>query len=145
MKSKESLRDIAVKLAGSDELVDKMLAETNEIIREFEKDQSELVKKYILKIKDKTKTLSSSVDDKENREKLSSLISLDTADYLIDSILAAAATSAAVIKVKLPNFIFKAADHFEKAMINEAMRTAQSTMIDMIMKMKPEPKKESLS
>lgn len=141
---REDLLKRATKLAGSEELANRLIADSNVVVEEFAKEQSLLLKRVLENLRDKQEAAMNGLPN-ETKYSLANIVSLNSVEEIYTIFLLQAADCSVFAQVKCSDFIYRAADVWEKSAMHAALTSMSRGLMDMIMKARPEPPKDKLS
>ena len=134
----------ATKLAGSEETAKRLIADAMSVSESFSKEQAELVKRYIILFRTKVEAVTNGLP-KETKGELSSLICGFSVEEMMAVLLINSSECSVFLQMKCSDFIYKAASIWEMSAMQIALSHMKSNIIDMVMKLRPEPPKDNLS
>jgi len=131
-------------LDGDDNLSQRLVEYAKSTTKSFADEFSDLMKKYILQMKDGTEGLMSSVGE-DKKDSINSLLAINVMEEIISILLTACSHCAVTSHIKMSSFVFKAAERFEHAAMEQAISSIGERMMDFMMHMRPEPDEKDLS
>jgi hypothetical protein len=140
----EDLLQRATKLAGNEDMAKRLIADAASVSESFSKEHAELVKRYVSLFYTKIDAVTNGLP-KETQGELSNLISRFSIEEMISVFLINSSECSVLLQMRCSDFIYKAVSIWEMSAIQSALSQMKSNLMDMVMKLRPEPPKDHLS
>ncbi len=142
--NKELLEKVT-KYTGNIDLSADIITSINTAVNEFDRSLYDYLHKHIEKLHAMVSEKAKSIEDTESRSSFTHILGLFVIEETLSVLFQSASELSVVSKLRQSLFVFKAAEMFEMVFNTMTIQNLSSSLMDMILKNKPEPKKENLS